>query len=128
MRQVNILANPCNSDAIKTMIELNQDFSWDFAACKIIWCHKCKIWRLAYAICRSEIIAKLIALLVLFMFWAIFKNFKQILCTFIHILGSFVVFDAYFKALIHFDKRQLGKCLFSQQLLYCFFLGFVGNC
>ena len=38
----------------------------------------------------------------------------------IPISGSFINFDAYFKALIHFHTLQLGKALFSQQLVQLF--------
>ena len=66
--------------------------------------HKCKIWRLACVIWKLEINAKLMALSVLPIFWTIFKPFKQLLCAFIRVPGSFIDFDVYFKALIHFHE------------------------
>ena len=51
-----------------------------------------------------------------------FKILEQLLCALILVPSSFVDFDAYFKALIHFLKKHFGKVLFSHELVQCFFL------
>ena len=48
------------------------------------------------------------------MFPTTFKILKQLLRAFIWGYGSFIKFDAYFKALMRFLKLHLGKALLSQ--------------
>ena len=54
------------------------------------------------------------------MFWAIFKTLKQILYVFIYVSGSFIDFDACFKALMHLGKGSVQPITHS-----LFFSGFV---
>ena len=53
-------------------------------------------------------------MLTLCMFRATLKTLKQLLRAFSRVCGSFTDCDAYFKALTHFLKLQLGKVLFRQ--------------
>ena len=70
--------------------------------------------------CDLKIIisSMLIALFTLSMLRAIFKTFKQQLHAFTRVSSSFIDFEAYLKALIHFLKVPLGKVLFKVLLIF----------
>ena len=69
--------------------------------------HKCKIWRFGCSIWKLELNVKLIALLTLPMFSAVFKTLNQLLSECIYLCSrSLTDFDAYFKELIHCYKLQ----------------------
>ena len=89
---------------------------------------------ICFYLIRTSVINELIAFFALPMFWAILKILKQLLRVFICVSGGFINVDAYskqvpcFKALIHFHKLQLGKVLFTQQLVSYFFSDFIEFC
>ena len=62
---------------------------------------KWKIWMFAKTIWKLGINV----LLTLFMFWVISRNLKKLLCVFVCVSSSFIDFDAYSTALIHFHSH-----------------------
>lgn len=87
-----------------------------------------KFSKLGRAILKLEIKAKVIVLFTLSIFWVIFETLKQLIRAFIHVPVSFIECTAYFKALIHFHKLQLGRlCLASNSFTVSFhFQAFFG--
>lgn len=77
---------------------------------------ECKICRLGYGISKLEIDVKFMALFTLSMFRAIFKTLMHLSA----FTTPFFNFEAYFKALIHLLKVQLGNFLLSQELIHLF--------